>query len=234
MAETRYRADLMIEAIGLKKDYKRAGAIIPALVDLNLEIKSGEFIIIHGPTGCGKSTLLNVLSGLDLVDKGKIKVNGRHIERATENELSKLRRHIIGFIFQEFNLINSLTAIENIEAVLWPTGLSQKEMEKRAIKALKDVDLLERKDHFPVQLSGGEKQRCGIARAIVHKPRVIFADEPTGNLDPASEKQVMDLLKKINKETDTTVIVVTHRDSLSPIYADKTIRMENGKIISFK
>jgi len=225
--------DIMVEAKNVNKEYRRAGAIIQALVDVNLKIKSGEFIIVKGPTGCGKSTLLNVLSGLDLPDKGRIIIDGENIARATEDRLSKLRREKIGFVFQDFNLINTLTAIENIEAVLWPTFLRQKKIEDRAIAALRDVDLLDRKDHFPVQLSGGEKQRCGIARAIVHRPRVILADEPTGNLDPDSEKAVMDLLKKINKDMETTVIVVTHRSSLAS-YANRVVSMDNGKIVSIK
>ncbi|MFX1503763.1 MAG: ABC transporter ATP-binding protein, partial [Promethearchaeota archaeon] len=192
--------DIMIEAVDVNKEYRRAGAIIRALADVNLKIRSGEFAIIQGPTGCGKSTLLNVLSGLDLPDSGRIIFDGENIARAPEDRLSRLRRQKIGFVFQDFNLVNTLTAIENVEAVLWPTVLRQKEIENRAIAALRDVDLLDRKDHYPVQMSGGEKQRCGIARAIIHRPRVILADEPTGNLDPESEEQVMGLLKKINKQ----------------------------------
>jgi len=225
--------DIMVEAVDINKEYRRAGAIIQALVDVNLKIKSGEFVIVQGPTGCGKSTLLNVLSGLDLPDSGRIIFDGENIARATEDRLSRLRRQKIGFVFQDFNLVNTLTAIENIEAVLWPTVLRQKEIENRAINALRDVNLLDRKDHYPAQMSGGEKQRCGLARAIVHRPRVILADEPTGNLDPESEKQVMDLLKKINKDMETTIIVVTHRASLSS-YADKVIKMDKGKIVSIK
>ncbi len=221
--------DVMIEAVDVNKEYRRAGAIIRALAEVNLKIRSGEFVIVSGPTGCGKSTLLNVLSGLDLPDSGRIIFDGENIARATEDRLSRLRRQKIGFIFQDFNLVNTLTAIENVEAVLWPTVLRQKEIENRAISALRDVDLLDRKDHFPAQMSGGEKQRCGIARAVIHRPRVILADEATGNLDPESEKQVMDLLKKINNEMETTIIFVTHRD-LSK-YATKTIKMDKGRII---
>ncbi len=224
--------NVMIEAIDVNKEYRRSGAIIRALADVNLKIRSGEFAMIQGPTGCGKSTLLNVLSGLDLPDSGRIIFDGENIARATEDRLSRLRRQKIGFIFQDFNLVNTLTAIENVEAVLWPTVLRQKEIENRAISALRDVDLLDRKDHFPVQMSGGERQRCGIARAIIHRPRVILADEATGNLDPESETQIMDLLKKINTEMETTLIFVTHRD-LSK-YANKTIKMDKGRIISVK
>ncbi len=225
--------DTMIEAIDVNKEYRRAGAIIRALVDINLTIKSGEFILVQGPTGCGKSTLLNVLSGIDLPDSGKIIFDGENIARAQEARLSKLRRQKIGFVFQDFNLIPTLTAIENVAALLWPTVLREKEIENRAIAALRDVNLLERKDHYPVELSGGEKQRCGLARAIIHRPRVILADEPTGNLDPESEKQVMDLLKQINKDMETTIIVVTHRGSLAS-YANKIVKMDKGAIISIK
>ena len=223
--------DTMIEAIDVNKEYRRAGAIIRALNDVNLTIKSGEFVVIHGPTGCGKSTLLNVLSGLDFPDSGKVIFDGENIARATEDRLSRLRRMKIGFVFQDFNLINTLTALENVESVLWPTVLRSSEIEDRAIAALRDVDLLDRKDHFPVQMSGGEKQKCGLARAIIHRPRVILADEPTGNLDPQSEEEIMKLLKKINKDNDTTVLVVTHRHQLSK-YGDKIVHMDDGKIKS--
>jgi len=225
--------DTMIEAIDVNKEYRRAGAIIRALADINLTIKSGEFILVQGPTGCGKSTLLNVLSGIDLPDSGKIIFDGENIARAQEARLSKLRRQKIGFVFQDFNLIPTLTAIENVAALLWPTVLREKEIENRAIAALRDVNLLERKDHYPVELSGGEKQRCGLARAIIHRPRVILADEPTGNLDPESEKQVMDLLKQINKDMETTIIVVTHRGSLAS-YANKIVKIDKGAIINIQ
>ena len=190
--------DTMIEAIDVNKEYRRAGAIIRALADVSLTIKSGEFVIVQGPTGCGKSTLLNVLSGLDLPDSGKIIFDGENIARATEDRLSKIRRQKIGFVFQDFNLVPTLTAIENVESLLWPTVLREKEIENRAIAALRDVNLLERKDHYPVQMSGGEKQRCGLARAIVHRPRVILADEPTGNLDQKNGEIVLNLIRAVS------------------------------------
>jgi putative ABC transport system ATP-binding protein len=225
--------DVMIEAVDVNKEYRRAGAIIRALVDINITIKSGDFVVIQGPTGCGKSTLLNVISGLDIPDSGKIIFDGENIARAPEDRLSKIRRQKVGFVFQDFNLIDTLTAQENVEALLWPTVLSNKEVENRAIAALRDVNMLERKDHFPMEMSGGEKQRVGLARAIIHRPRVLLADEPTGNLDPESEKQVMDLLKQINQDHDTTVIVVTHREALTS-YANMNIRMDRGRIVSAK
>jgi len=225
--------DIMISASEVNKEYRREGAIIRALVDITVDIKSGEFVCVQGPTGCGKSTLLNVLSGLDLPDSGKIVFDGENISRSTEDRLSRIRRQKIGFVFQDFNLINTLTAVENVESPLWPTVLRNKEIENRAIAALRDVDLLERKDHYPPQMSGGEQQRVAIARAIVHRPRVILADEPTGNLDPETEQQVMQLLKDINKNYDTTMIVVTHREALTK-FANRVIKMDRGRIASIK
>ena len=222
--------DVMIECIDVNKEYRRAGAIIRALVDINISIKSGDFIIIQGPTGCGKSTLLNVMSGLDLPDAGKIIFDGENIARSKEDRLAKIRRQKVGFVFQDFNLINTLTASENVEAMLWPTVLRSREIENRAIAALRDVNMLERKDHFPVEMSGGEKQRVALARAIVGKPRVVFADEATGNLDPQSEKEVMQLLKQINNDYETTIICVSHRESVAK-YGDKVIKMDKGRFI---
>ena len=222
--------DVIIDAIDVNKEYRRAGAIIRALVDINLTIKSGEFVVIQGPTGCGKSTLLNVLSGLDLPDSGKIIFDGENIARATETRLAKIRRQKVGMVFQDFNLIKTLTAMENIESMLWPTVLSNKEIENRGIVALRDVNMLERKDHFPVEMSGGEKQRVAIARAIVGKPRVVFADEPSGNLDPDSENQIMELLKNINRDYETTILCVSHRDSVAK-HGDRIVKMDSGRII---
>ncbi len=225
--------DTMIDAIDVNKEYRRAGAIIRALVDINLTIKSGDFIIIQGPTGCGKSTMLNVLSGLDLPDSGKIIFDGENIARAKEDRLSRIRRQKVGMVFQDYNLIKTLTAVENVESMLWPTVLRNKEIENRAIAALRDVNMLERKDHFPVEMSGGEKQRVALARAIVGKPRVVFGDEVSGNLDPDSEREILELLKQINKDYETTMIIVTHRDSVAK-YGNKIVRMDKGRIVSVK
>ena len=225
--------DTMIDAIDVNKEYRRAGAIIRALVDINLTIKSGDFVIIQGPTGCGKSTMLNVLSGLDLPDSGKIIFDGENIARAKEDRLAKIRRQKVGMVFQDFNLVKTLTAVENVESLLWPTVLRNKEIENRAIAALRDVNMLERKDHFPVEMSGGEKQRVALARAIVGKPRVVFGDEVSGNLDPDSEREILELLKQINKDYETTMIIVTHRDSVAK-YGNKIVRMDKGRIVSVK
>jgi len=223
-------SEIMLKLINVQKEFRLRGNIIRALVDVDLEINSGDFIIIQGPTGCGKTTLLNVMSGLDVPDDGSVILDGEDIARASEDRLSNIRRQKIGFVFQDFNLIENLTAIENVEALLWPTVLRTKEIEDRAISALRDVDLLERKDHYPRDLSGGERQRVGVARAIIHQPRILFADEPSGNLDPVAAKNVLDLLKKLNKDMATTMVVVTHDSALTK-YGDRTIRMERGRIV---
>ncbi|HME52378.1 MAG TPA: ABC transporter ATP-binding protein [Candidatus Lokiarchaeia archaeon] len=224
--------DIMLKAENVNKDHKRSGEIIRALININLEINAAEVAVIQGPTGCGKTTLLNVLSGLDMPDDGKVFLDGENISRATETRLSTIRRQKVGFVFQDFNLIDTLTAIENVEALLWPESLSAKDIEKRALAALRDVDMLDRKDHFPRQLSGGEKQRVAVARAIIHQPRVLFADEPTGDLDPESGTKLMELLVKLNKDYKTTIVIVTHDEGIANKYGKKRIYMEKGAITS--
>jgi putative ABC transport system ATP-binding protein len=222
--------EIMIKCEGVHKEFRLRGNIIRALINVNLEIEAGEFIMIQGPTGCGKTTLLNVMSGLDLPDEGSVILDGEDIARANEDRLSNIRRQKIGFVFQDFNLVDNLTAIENVEALLWPTVLRTKEIEDRAIAALRAVDVLERKDHYPSDLSGGERQRVGMARAIIHQPRVLFADEPTGNLDPAAGNMVLELLKKLNRDLGTTMVVVTHDASLIK-FADRVIKMDRGRVV---
>ncbi len=223
--------ELMIKLENVHKEFRLRGNIIRALDKVNLTINSGEFVVIMGPTGCGKTTLLNVMSGLDLPDDGTVILDGERIGRASEERLSNIRRRKIGFIFQDFNLIEDLTAIENIEAVLWPrTDLRSKNIEDRAIDALRKVDLLDRKDNKPNELSGGEKQRCAIARAIVHKPRVLFADEPTGNLDVAAARNTMKVLQNLNKEMGTTMVMVTHDKDLVK-YGTRLVEMGHGKVL---
>ncbi|NMC04258.1 MAG: ABC transporter ATP-binding protein [Candidatus Lokiarchaeota archaeon] len=224
--------DIMLKAENVNKDHKRAGEIIRALINVNLEIFAGEIVTIQGPTACGKTTLLNVLSGLDIPDDGKVFLDGENISRASEARLSAIRSQKVGFVFQDFNLIDTLTAIENVEALLWPTPLQSKDIEKRALAALRDVNMLDRKDHIPRQLSGGEKQRIAVARAIIHQPRVLFADEPTGNLDPESGNALMDLFVKLNKDYKTTIVIVTHDEKIANKYGKKRVRMEKGSIVS--
>jgi putative ABC transport system ATP-binding protein len=222
--------EIMIKLENVQKEFRLRGNIIRALADVNLKINAGEFVIIMGPTGCGKTTLLNVMSGLDLPDDGSIFLDGDRIERATEEQLSKIRRRKIGFIFQDFNLIDNLTAVENVEAPLWPGILRSKEIEDRALAALSKVNMEERINNSPKELSGGEKQRVSIARAIINKPRILFADEPTGNLDPKAAMGVMELLKSLNKDMGTTMIIVSHDRNLVK-YGTRLIEMEHGRVI---
>ena len=223
--------EVMIKLENVHKEFRLRGNIITALRDVNLTINTGEFVIIMGPTGCGKTSLLNVMSGLDLADDGTIILDGENIARADEERLSNIRRRKIGFVFQDFNLVENLTAIENIEAVLWPRkDLRSKNIEDRAIEALRKVDLLDRKDNQPREMSGGEKQRCAIARAIVHKPRVLFADEPTGNLDTAAARNTMKVLQNLNKEMGTTMVMVTHDKELVK-YGTRLVEMNNGEVV---
>ncbi|MHA1650384.1 MAG: ABC transporter ATP-binding protein [Candidatus Helarchaeota archaeon] len=211
------------------KEYRRGSEIIIAVRDINLKIKKGEFFVIIGPSGSGKSTLLNVLSGLDTPTTGRIILDGLDTGMIDESMFPKIRRERVGFVFQNFNLIDELTAIENVEAPLWPTSLSSKIIEERALTLLRHVDLIERKDHRPKELSGGEQQRVAIARALINNPKVVFADEPTGNLDSKTGEDIVRLLRKLNKEQGTTIIVVTHDQSLIK-YADRVAYLKDGRI----
>ncbi|MHA1333726.1 MAG: ABC transporter ATP-binding protein [Candidatus Odinarchaeia archaeon] len=225
--------DSIIIARDVSKEYRRGREIVRAVKNVNMEIKRGELVCIYGPSGSGKTTLLNILSGLDQPTKGKVILDGTDTSVLDERLFPKIRREKIGFIFQDFNLIPDLTTIENVEAPLWPTKLSSKEIEEKALSMLRAVDLLERKDHFPKQLSGGEQQRAAIARALINDPVVLFADEPTGNLDTKTGQEIMKLLRKVNKEKKTTVIVVTHDESLIQ-YADKVLKIVDGQITEVK
>jgi putative ABC transport system ATP-binding protein len=223
--------ETMIKMINVQKEYRQRNNHIRALADVNLEIQQGQFVAVMGPTGCGKTTLLNVGSGLDLPDDGSIILDGEDIARQGEDRMAQIRRQKIGFVFQHYNLVEDLTAIENVMSVLWPTVLRARDIEDRAIDALRRVDMLHRKDHFPRDLSGGERQRVAIARAIINQPHVLFADEPTGNLDQEAAVMVMKLLKTLNQDLGTTMIMVTHDPNMAK-YANRLIKMENGRIIS--
>lgn len=225
--------DNIIIARDVSKEYRRGREIVRALRDVNLEIKRGELVCIYGPSGSGKTTLLNILSGLDQPTKGKVILDGTDTRVLDERLFPQIRREKIGFIFQDFNLIPDLTTIENVEAPLWPTNLKSKDIEERALSMLRIVDLLERKDHFPKQLSGGEQQRAAIARALINDPVVLFADEPTGNLDTKTGQEIMNLLKRLNKEKNMTVIVVTHDETLIK-YADRVFNITDGKLSQVK
>jgi putative ABC transport system ATP-binding protein len=201
---------------------------VKALQGVNMKIEKGDFISIMGPSGSGKSTLLNCIGSLDKPTKGRIFIDGKDISKLDENGLADFRRNKIGFVFQFFNLIPGLTAIQNVELPMIFKGIPQEERRKKAEDLLKKVELEKRMDSKPSQLSGGESQRVAIARSLANDPVVIFADEPTGNLDSKSGKNVIEILKKLNKD-NKTIVIITHDQSISN-QANKIIKMCDGKV----
>ncbi|MGQ4913701.1 MAG: ABC transporter ATP-binding protein [Candidatus Asgardarchaeia archaeon] len=224
---------IIIKAENVWKEYKRGREIVDALRDINLEVARGEFLVVIGPSGSGKTTLLNVLSGLDRPSKGKVVLDDMDLTAIDERLLPKIRREKVGFVFQDFNLISNLTAAENVMAPLLPTDLKTKEIERRATEIIRLVGLIDRKDHLPKQLSGGEQQRIAIARALVNEPKVVFADEPTGNLDSSTGMEIMKLLQQLNKKKGTTFVVVTHDENLIQ-FADRVVHLRDGEIRSIE
>ncbi len=224
----------IIQVESVNKEYGRGKKTVAALKDINLEIERGDFVAVVGPSGCGKSTLLHVMSGLEAPTSGRVLVDGVDVTLISERDLPKLRAQKIGFVFQAFLLIEDLTAYENIEAVLWPNReLTKEKQEAMTLEVLREVDMLERKDHFPRQMSGGEQQRIAIARAMVNKPPILFCDEPTGNLDSKTGETVMRFIAKVAKDRNMTVVLVTHNEELVK-YARRVLRMRDGAIVSDK
>lgn len=225
------KGETIVKAENVSKVYNKGkGNEVWALKDVSLEIKKGEMVTIMGPSGSGKTTLLNCMSGIDEASSGKIIVDRNDIQRMRDRKKTKYRASKMGFIFQTFNLIPVLTAAENVEMPLLVTGVKSKEARERAREMLKVVGLEDRANHKPSELSGGETQRVTIARALVHDPAIVWADEPTGNLDRQTAFEVFDLMIKLNAKLDETFVVVTHDKEI----ADKTeriINIESGKII---
>jgi len=203
---------------------------LTVLKDIDLEIKKGGMITLFGPSGSGKSTLLHIIGCLDRPTSGKVYIEGKDVSRLSDDELAYIRRDKIGFVFQQFNLVSALTALENVELPMKISGNNRKKTRKKAIELLNSVGLGERLNHFPRQLSGGEMQRVAIARALANEPDVILADEPTGNLDSKTGKEIVDLMIKLNKK-GYTFIVVTHDISIAK-YATRKINIKDGKILS--
>ena len=220
----------MIKTEKLQKIFKTEEVETWALHDVTLEIKEGEFVAIMGPSGCGKSTLLNILGLLDNPTNGVYTLNGEDVSKYTEAQRTNLRKGVIGFVFQSFNLIDELNVYENIELPLLYMGVPKEERKKRVEEAMKRMDITHRVKHFPQQLSGGQQQRVAIARAVVANPKIILADEPTGNLDSKNGKEVMDLLTQLNKE-GTTVVMVTHSQHDAG-YATRTINLFDGQVVN--
>ena len=210
----------------MDKIYKSGENYLKAMDDVNFTIDQGEFVVILGPSGAGKSTLLNLLGGLDSVSSGEIIVDGQHIESFNDNQLTEYRAKNVGFIFQFYNLIPNLTAIENIELMK-----DVADVDIDGLDVLDSVGLKERADHFPAQMSGGEQQRVSIARAVAKQPAMLLCDEPTGSLDSNTGVLVLNLLQDLSKTQNATVIIVTHNALLADA-ADKVIRVKNGQIES--
>lgn len=221
-ANTQTGVELMIRLEEVEKVYRTDRIETVALTNVNLAVRTGEFISIMGPSGSGKSTLLNIIGLLDVPSSGKVVINGRTINSYSDRNLSRVRNEEIGFIFQTFHLINDLSVQDNVEIpLLYRRSMTGGERRRLAQEALDRVGLSSRIHHFPSQLSGGQQQRVAIARAIVGKPRVLLADEPTGNLDSQMGDEIMDLLKVLNEQAGTTIIMVTH----DPRQAEKTERI---------
>lgn len=219
----------VIELRNVSKHYKMGDNIVKALDGVDITIERGDFVAIMGPSGSGKSTGMNLTGSLDLATHGEIYLDGQDIEHLEESDLAQVRGRKIGFIFQQFNLIPTLTAKENVMLPMLFQGTEREDREKRAIELLELVDLGERMDHYPNQLSGGQQQRVAIARSLANDPEVILADEPTGNLDSKTEIKIMEFLTRLNKE-GKTVIIVTHAPEIAESYARTIYWLRDGKI----
>jgi putative ABC transport system ATP-binding protein len=220
--------DPIVQAAGLRKVY-RAGTEVQALKGVDLVVGRGEMAAIMGPSGSGKTTLLNCLSGLESVDGGTVLIDGWDLSMLSDDQRTDLRARTMGFVFQAFNLLPVLTAAENVEIPLLLLGARPRAARRRALEMLEAVGLRARADHLPERLSGGEQQRVAVARALVHRPAVVWADEPTGNLDSESTHQVMALLSALNREHGQTIVLVTHNPVVAEM-AGRTIRMRDGQI----
>ena len=214
----------------LRKFYRVGDSLVHALDGVSFEIREGEFCAIVGTSGSGKSTLLNMLAGLEKPTRGEVVIAGTHLERMSEDELVKFRREHVGFIFQSFHLISTMNAVENVAMPLMFRGEARKTRMRKAERMLELVNLRKHKKHMPNQMSGGQQQRVGVARALVADPQIIFADEPTGNLDSRTSEEVMSLMQKVVREQNRTLVMVTHDDHLAQ-YADRIFHIIDGKIV---
>ena len=220
----------MIKITDLEKIYRTEEVETIALNKLSLEVKEGEFVAVMGPSGCGKSTLLNILGLLDDSDSGSFIFNGVEVSHFNERKRADMRKHNIGFVFQSFNLIDELTVYENVELPLIYTGVKSAERKEMVEKVLDKMKIMHRRNHYPQQLSGGQQQRVAVARAVVNNPKLILADEPTGNLDSANGGEVMELLTDLN-EQGTTIIMVTHSEHDAK-FSHRIIRMLDGQTVT--
>ncbi len=223
----------LVEIRGVTKRYHKGGETITPLDNVSLDVEEGEFVSLMGASGCGKSTLLNLIASIDYPDSGSISVDGVDITKLSRTKQANWRAANIGYIFQTHNLIPVLTAYENVELPLLLLPMSRGERQKRVEIALQAVDLMDRAEHYPRQLSGGQEQRVGVARAIVAHPKVVVADEPTGNLDDETSVQILRLLQRLNEQLGVTLLMVTH-DAEAGSIAGRQIRLEHGKLVEKK
>ena len=221
----------IIEAEGLTKVYTMGKVRVVALKDVTLSIPKGSFLGITGPSGSGKSTFLNIIGGLDSPTSGAVRAQGKNISRMSNEELARYRRVDVGMIFQSFNLISSLTAVENVALPLLFAGVPKKERKQKARAVLDMVGLGPRASHRPMELSGGEQQRVAIARALVNQPEVLLTDEPTGNLDSRTSAEIVRILADLNRDRSITVIMVSHEEGLLKKYSDRIIHLRDGELV---
>ncbi len=221
---------MIIQTLNVDKVYSNFDIETLALENINLNINEGEFISIMGPSGCGKSSLLNILGLLDVPSSGQIFFMGEEVSKASSTKRAYLRRHNIGFVFQNFNLIEELTIYENIELPLIYLKVPQQERKEKVMELMEKLQIAHKRNYFPTQISGGQQQRVAVARAVVAQPKLILADEPTGNLDSARGQEVMEMLVELN-EMGTTIIMVTHSQSASE-YSQRVVHLFDGKVVS--
>jgi putative ABC transport system ATP-binding protein len=220
----------IVEARALWKRYRGAGVTVDALRGVDVQVTAGEIVAIMGPSGCGKTTLLHCLSGLDDFDEGEVFIDGTALRAMSDDQKSELRARKIGFVFQAYNLLPVLDAAENVELPLLLAGVRGREARGRAMRALEAVGLAHRARHRPNELSGGQQQRVAIARALVNEPAVVWGDEPTGNLDSESARDILDLLERLNRENGQTFVLVTH-DPLVAARAHRVLQMQDGQVV---
>lgn len=225
------RDDLIIQASGVHKAYHTGLMSVPALRGVDLSVHRGEMVAVMGPSGCGKTTLLNCLSGLDTADQGKIAIEGVFLSEMSDHERTAYRARRMGFVFQFYNLLPVLSAVENVEMPLLVSGVRLGEARKRSLEALEQVGLSQRAYHRPAELSGGERQRTTIARALVNQPALVWADEPTGDLDSDTASEIMDVLVNLNKEQRLTFILVTHDRGVGA-RCERIVRMRDGLVVN--
>lgn len=230
MSNENASSDPVVLVEDVVKEYRRDEIVVPVLRGMNLQLQSGDYTALMGPSGSGKSTLLNLIAGLDKPTSGNVYVCGQNLAKTSQSELSKWRARHVGFIFQMYNLIPVLTAYENVELPLTLTPLKRKQRAQQVKTALEIVGLGDRMDHYPRQLSGGQEQRVSIARAIATDPTLIVADEPTGDLDKKSGTEILDLMERLNKEFNKTIIMVTH-DPGAAQRAQRTLTLSDGRLV---